>query len=82
MVCVADGCGITGGILTLTVAAILENLSDLKGFLSHIRGNAIWLAYISPVVVGRIYRRAISEPQNERYVSKPLLLHGLLVTPF
>jgi uncharacterized protein (DUF2062 family) len=56
-----------GGIMTFTAGAILDSPSHFMQVLECIKASSeIWLAYITPVVIGSLQASAIQNPEDER----------------
>jgi hypothetical protein len=56
-----------GGIMTFTASAILDSPSRFMQVLECIKNSSeIWLAYITPVVIGSLQASAIHNPEDER----------------
>ncbi|CAG8707628.1 16496_t:CDS:2, partial [Acaulospora colombiana] len=53
-----------GGVLTFTTRGILESHSRFRDILDCVTKSDVWMAYISPLVVGWIYRASFEGPDE------------------
>ena len=54
-----------GGIVTFTANSIIENATQLPKFLQCIEDSAIWMAFVSPLVVGWLQAVLIRDPDHQ-----------------
>lgn len=54
-----------GGVLTFTASSIMENASQLPRLLQCIEDSAIWMAFVSPLVIGWLQAILVHDPDHQ-----------------